>query len=179
MKSLKVQIQSRHWKRYTAASRFVHSIAPVSPRAGVGTLTKDLGASIKKKKKNLSQRLTWRRELHPKSPTGQADVLSHHHYLEVSCWLSLPPCFEEVFTSYQRTRGGGGGRDTHLLNVKFGAGMLFPAWLYIKLDTQSAVFNEVHFSLAGCPEEHRNCSPETFREAHRSWKLKALFTFPV
>ena len=59
--------------------------------------------------------------------------------------------------------------------------MLFPAWLYTRLDTPlrpgRAVFNEACFSLAGCSEEHRNGSPD--REAHRSWKLKALFTLPA
>lgn len=177
MKSLKVQIQSRHWKRYTAASRFVHSIAPVSPRAGVGTLTKDLGASIKKKslsKTNLEKGITPQISYRP-SRCAQPPPLFRGELLT----LTSPLVWRSLYFIPKNKGGGGGGRDTHLLNVKFGAGMLFPAWLYIKLDTQSAVFNEVHFSLAGCPEEHRNCSPETFREAHRSWKLKALFTFPV
>lgn len=38
----------------------------------------------------------WLGELHLKSPTGQADVLSHHSaYLEVGSWVSFPPCFEK------------------------------------------------------------------------------------
>lgn len=96
-------------------------------------------------------------------------------YLGVGCWVSLPPCFEERSLLRPKEHGV----EFHLLNVKFGRGMLFPAWLYIWLDTQIELgklfLNEVRFPSAGCPEEHGNCSPDTFRAAHQSWKLYSPF----
>lgn len=105
----------------------------------------------------------WLGELHPKSPTAQADVLSHHTaYLEVGAWVSLPPCFEKRSLLHCKEQGEGG------LNVSFGGGMLLPAWPLCQ--TWKAGFHQICF---------RNCSPETPREERRRWKLKALFTFPV
>lgn len=64
----------------------------------------------------------WLGKLHLKSPTTQADVLSHHAaYLEVGFWVSLPPCFEKRSLLHPKEREGD-------LYVRFGGGMLFTAW---------------------------------------------------
>lgn len=96
-------------------------------------------------------------------------------YLGVGWWVSLPPCFEERFLQEHR------GDSSFTCWIWRGNAVSCLALHKVGHSVRpvSAVFNEVCFSLAGCPEEQTDCCPDTFREAHRSWKLKALFTFPV
>lgn len=64
----------------------------------------------------------WLGELYPKSPTAQADMLTHHTaYSEVGSRVSLPPCFEKRSLFHPKEYGVD-------LNVRFGGVMLFPAW---------------------------------------------------
>lgn len=64
----------------------------------------------------------WLGELYPKSPTAQADMLTHHTaYSEVGSRVSLPLCFEKRSLFHPKEYGVD-------LNVRFGGVMLFPAW---------------------------------------------------
>lgn len=111
----------------------------------------------------------WLGKLHLKFPTTQADVLSHHTaYLEVGSWVSFPPCFEKSLFHPKEHEG------IYMSDLE-GECCLLPGH---SVRPGKAVFHQICFSLAGSPK-YRNCIPETLREACRSWKLKALFTFPV
>lgn len=99
-------------------------------------------------------------------------------YSEVGCCVSLPLGFEERSLLRPKEHG----RDSSFKCQIWRENAVSCLALHKVGDSVRAgraVFNEVRFSLAGCPEEHRNCGPDTLREARRRWKLKALFTFPV
>lgn len=149
----------------------------MSPTAGVGTLSKDLGASVKNPKlsqTNLERRI---RPAISYSPSRCAQPPP----LLVERWAVEPPLPLVLKKGLYVIPKNMGGDSAFKHEMRRGNALSCLALhkLGHSVRPGGCVLNEVCFSLAGCPEEHRSCSPGTFREAHRSWKLKALFTFSV